>query len=104
MKSWLRSFFDYAIKNLAFKKLLAALLGATPVGFKAWLATFVLNRIYDWVVEEGIEVIDDQIRLWIDKKDAKVIVQDLRHATRYNNESEWDATVDRGMRVPTRKT
>lgn len=104
MRLWLRNFLNTAIKNLAFKKLLGAILGvATPVGFKAWLATFVLNRLWDWVVEEGVEIAEDQVRLWIDRGDGKVIVQDLRHASKHGNEDDWDATVDRGMRVPTRK-
>lgn len=84
-----------AIKNAAFKAALMKLFGTlTPVGFKAWLAKFVLERLWDWVIEEGIEIAVQKTELIVNKAKGEILVKKVRSADERKDESDWNDAVD----------
>lgn len=88
----------YLAKNVFLQKALLLLFKtATPVGFKAWLAKFVLERLNDWVIEEGIEITLETAELVVNKVKGRITVKKIKKANNENNESDFDRAIDDGM-------
>lgn len=91
---FLKNFILNLLRSTAVQAVLLNVIGAT-VGLKAKIATFVVEHLFDYIVEPVVELAIRKGLLIYDKAEGKILVKKLKEASEEGNVTSWNDTVDK---------
>lgn len=81
------------LKGAAIKAALVHLV-KTSVGFRAWIVKFLVEELFEEVIEPAIKMSFRKMKYEYDRKEGEILVKKIQEARENENQTDYDSSID----------